>query len=198
MTCTCLARRARGWPVVVAALVLLALAVPSSASANIDYRRSSSPAVERAGRDGSAALLRSGSGYARPDGSVRVRGLQRRLRRLGFAPGPVDGRFGPRTERAVMRFQVAHGVPSDGIVGAVTSAQLRRAWFVVGPGAGVARRGGSRRVRWIQQRLRRLGFAPGPVDGRFGWRTERAVVRFQARRRLAVDGLVGPHTRARL
>jgi len=36
------------------------------------------------------------------------------------------------------------------------------------------------------------------VDGRFGPRTEQAVRRFQLQQRLAVDGLVGPRTLARL
>ena len=42
-------------------------------------------------------------------------------RRLGV---PVDGDFGPRTERAVRRFQRAHGLAGDGIVGPSTWAAL--------------------------------------------------------------------------
>ncbi|MFF4349248.1 peptidoglycan-binding protein [Streptomyces sp. NPDC001530] len=42
--------------------------------------------------------------------------------------------------------------------------------------------------------LRHHGFSPGPVDGIFGERTERAVQRFQEKHDLVVDGKVGPHT----
>src|SRR5947209_10355734 len=53
------------------------------------------------------APLAPGSGYDQLAGSMRVRSLQRRLARLGFAPGPIDGRYGPRTTTAVERFQSA-------------------------------------------------------------------------------------------
>ena len=50
-------------------------------------------------------------------------------------------------------------------------------------------------VRSLQAKLTTDGFSPGPVDGRFGPLTRTAVQRFQRADRLAVDGLVGPHTR---
>lgn len=50
----------------------------------------------------------------------------------------------------------------------------------------------------IQARLRTLGFDPGPLDGIRGRRTIAAVKAFQKRRRITVDGLVGPQTLARL
>jgi hypothetical protein len=67
--------------------------------------------------------LYPGSGYL-PGGSPSVRVLQRRLAVAGFAPGPVDGRYGPLTERAVIRFQAASGLRVDGIVGPRTLARL--------------------------------------------------------------------------
>jgi hypothetical protein len=56
------------------------------------------------------------------------------------------------------------------------------------------------RVRELQRALHRRGYslgAPG-VDGRFGPRTAAAVRRLQRRQGLAVDGIVGAHTRAAL
>jgi hypothetical protein len=71
-----------------------------------------------------AGLLSRGSGYESRDGSAAVSALQVRLRRLGHAPGPVDGLFGPRTEGAVERFQLAKGLVVDGLVGPRTRGRL--------------------------------------------------------------------------
>jgi peptidoglycan hydrolase-like protein with peptidoglycan-binding domain len=72
-------------------------------------------------------VLYPGAGYQRAGGSARVRRLQRRLAALGFAPGRVDGRDGPLTMRAVERFQRAHGLRVDGIVGVRTWRAVRAA-----------------------------------------------------------------------
>lgn len=53
-------------------------------------------------------------------------------------------------------------------------------------------------VRMVQQGLAAAGFDPGPIDGVFGQKTERAVKAFQAMRGLAIDGHIGPDTLAAL
>jgi hypothetical protein len=73
----------------------------------------------------SAGAVHRWTGYSRPGGSRRVRELQRRLNRLGYRSGPVDGLFGPRTERATKRFQASRRLRVDGIVGPRTLRQLR-------------------------------------------------------------------------
>jgi N-acetylmuramoyl-L-alanine amidase len=52
--------------------------------------------------------------------------LQLRLGSLGFDAGRVDGIFGPDTERALAEFQRNAGLPTDGIAGQATIAELRR------------------------------------------------------------------------
>lgn len=47
----------------------------------------------------------------------------------------------------------------------------------------------------LQSRLAALGYDPGEIDGQFGAGTKEAVMRFQRRNDLEVDGLVGPDTR---
>lgn len=99
-----------------------------------------------------------------------VRVLQRALTRAGHHPGPVDGRFGPGTWRAVRGFQAGHGLGVDGVVGAKTWCAL------------------------VQVLCRDSVRAPDKVDGRFGPKTAAAVVKFQASRKLTQDGIVGPAT----
>jgi peptidoglycan hydrolase-like protein with peptidoglycan-binding domain len=66
-----------------------------------------------------------GSGYELAEGSPRVRDIQRRLRQLGYRPGPVDGLFGPRTEAAVRWFQYKHGLRRTGEANRSTLTVLR-------------------------------------------------------------------------
>jgi DNA invertase Pin-like site-specific DNA recombinase/peptidoglycan hydrolase-like protein with peptidoglycan-binding domain len=143
-----------------------------------------------------AAPLDQGAGYGSTAEAKRVRALQRVLRKLGWAPGRVDGLFGPRTEAAVLRFQAATGLARDGVVG-------RHAWKALADaqatpmrrGAGYAAFNGSQRVRALQRSLQRRGLKPGPVDGRYGPRTEAAVARAQRAANLTVSGAVDTETR---
>lgn len=56
-------------------------------------------------------LLKSGS-----EGAA-VEEMQRRLKDLGFEPGPIDGIFGPKTRSGVKAFQKAHDLQVDGTCG---------------------------------------------------------------------------------
>jgi DNA invertase Pin-like site-specific DNA recombinase len=143
--------------------------------------------------------LAVGAGYGSPAQAQRVRVVQRVLARQGWAPGAVDGLFGPATQAAVVRFQAAAGLAADGVVGPATAKALTQA------GRGALRRGagyqttdGSRRVRVLQRRLGRAGLKPGPVDGRFGPLTEAAVARLQRAARLNASGSVDTPTRRAL
>ena len=89
------------------------------------HPRDHATGVVRFPRGWSAGAVRRGTGYARPHGSRRVREVQRRLRHRGYRPGPVDGRFGPRTRAAVTWFQIKHGLARTGRVNARTLTTLR-------------------------------------------------------------------------
>lgn len=54
-----------------------------------------------------------------------VRLAQRRLQETGYYGGPCDGRFGLRTQVALMYFELAHGLPLDGAVGMADYRALR-------------------------------------------------------------------------
>jgi hypothetical protein len=61
------------------------------------------------------------------DTGSQVKTLQRELATLGFSPGTPDGDYGPATQVAVERFQVAKGLAEDGVVGPATLAALQKA-----------------------------------------------------------------------
>jgi hypothetical protein len=85
------------------------------------------PALSRAvgASDRLGRALARGTGFHAAAGSDRVREVQRRLRRLGYRPGPVDGRFGPRTEGAVRWFAIKHGFQPSGVAHAALLRHLR-------------------------------------------------------------------------
>ncbi|MGB1238469.1 MAG: peptidoglycan-binding domain-containing protein, partial [Pseudomonadales bacterium] len=56
-----------------------------------------------------------------------VKSIQEILLLLGFKPGPADGLYGLKTERAVIHFQELNQLYSDGVVGPLTFEALRRA-----------------------------------------------------------------------
>jgi peptidoglycan hydrolase-like protein with peptidoglycan-binding domain len=149
----------------------------------------------------------------RGDRGQDVRVLQDFLTRDGF-PTPIAGTFGPTTERNVKRFQRAHDLTVDGVVGPGTAQALRT---VAARRAAAQRRapadaGGSAQhmgdrtlkkgmrgqdVRVLQDYLTRSGIAT-PVDGVFGPGTLRNVKRFQRAHGLTADGVVGAATVAAL
>jgi hypothetical protein len=53
-----------------------------------------------------------------------ITGIQARLNNLGFACGPVDGEFGPKTVAALNRFRQAAGLPTSKQIDDATRAKL--------------------------------------------------------------------------
>lgn len=128
----------------------------------------------------------------------QIAGLQIALRQHGLYRASIDGVQGPRTVRAVRRFQRRHRLAVDGIAGPRTRAALGprgRPLF----GTRVIRRGlRGYDVGVLQFLLKRHAARPGRLDGSFGPRTATAVRQFQRRVGLRPDGVVGPHTARRL
>jgi len=144
--------------------------------------------------------------------------LQNKLNALGYNAGKADGIFGSKTRSAVMAFQRANGLTVDGIVGPATWAKLNSSSTTEkstgskapAPKTETSSRGnspitqtlrlGSRgsQVKILQERLNSLGYNAGKADGIFGSKTRSAVMAFQRANGLAVDGIVGPATIAKL
>jgi cell wall-associated NlpC family hydrolase len=53
-------------------------------------------------------------GLARGHKGAEVSEMQKMLKAAGFDPGPLDGKFGPRTEKALKAYQNATGASADG------------------------------------------------------------------------------------
>lgn len=67
------------------------------------------------------------AGVLKPGASgAEVKTLQRALARAGHSPGPIDGDYGPKTERAVSAIQGSAGITVDGIYGPQTKKALQQ------------------------------------------------------------------------
>lgn len=91
----------------------------------------------------------------------------------------VDGKFGPKTEKAVKEFQKDKGLDVDGVVGAKTWEQLT-------PTLREGSEGGT--VNGLQR------LVGADADGKFGADTAKKVKEFQKSKGLDADGVVGPDT----
>ncbi|WP_144385356.1 peptidoglycan-binding protein [Streptomyces sp. SAJ15] len=59
------------------------------------------------------------------DSGRHVTEAQCMLKGWGYNPGAIDGKFGTRTANAVKKFQGAHNIKKDGVVGKKTWKYLR-------------------------------------------------------------------------
>ena len=79
------------------------------------------------GGDSSSAPPPSQANYE-PAGSYdteTVRNIQDGLQRLGYAPGPADGVFGPQTEAAIRKYEQDNNLPIDGQPSASLWSQMK-------------------------------------------------------------------------
>ncbi|NUN64417.1 peptidoglycan-binding protein [Pseudanabaena biceps] len=135
------------------------------------------------------SVLRQGSK------GIAVIELQQLLQNKGFYSGKVDGDFGSGTTNAVLKFQKANALTTDGIMGDSSWTKLR-AVNPTTPSALPSLLPGSKgaAVAKAQQLLKDKGFYQGRVDGDFGAVTRDAIAAFQRANGLAVDGKVGDQT----
>eukprot|EP01027_Heterolobosea_sp_BB2_P019124 GEZU01026864.1.p1 GENE.GEZU01026864.1~~GEZU01026864.1.p1 ORF type:complete len:1370 (+),score=290.92 GEZU01026864.1:72-4181(+) len=131
-----------------------------------------------------------------PSGAT-VKFLQQDLVGAGFYDGEIDGWFGPKTDIAVRKFQEAHGLAADGIVGPQTISALKLANGIDRQGTMKLGSTGSA-VVMAQQDLQFTGFYKGPIDGKYTEETEEAVRAFQAMYELEVTGVADFNTRQAL
>ena len=124
-----------------------------------------------------------------------VRYLQYALSFRGYDVGEIDGVFGVKTQMAVEKFQADNGLVPDGIVGAKTWQVINRSYETF-PTLRRGDRGDL--VKYLQSKLTSKLYDVGVIDGIFGAKTESAVRQFQEENNLAVDGIVGKNTWAKI
>ena len=126
--------------------------------------------------------------------SALVLATQRELAALGHYSGRIDGRYGKTTRSAIARYQRQAGLSATGRPDQATLdrlqydrrlAQAARYTASVTPPAKA-----ERDIRFIQERLARLGYETGHIDGRVGPSTRRAIRQFQADRGWPVTGRI--------
>ncbi|MFF9340423.1 MULTISPECIES: peptidoglycan-binding protein [unclassified Streptomyces] len=122
-------------------------------------------------------VLKSGSQGA------DVRTAQHLLSSRGHALD-ADGAFGTKTRAAVIAFQKSRSLAADGVIGPNTWSQLVKT---------VQYGSSGQAVKAAQAQLNVYGYGL-KVDGAFGANTKAAVIAFQKKHRLQVDGVVGPQT----
>jgi peptidoglycan hydrolase-like protein with peptidoglycan-binding domain len=55
-----------------------------------------------------------------------IKKIQVALKKSGFDPGPIDGKIGKKTKKAIVEFQNAKGLKPDGVIGIKTWEELSR------------------------------------------------------------------------
>ncbi|WP_432408497.1 spore cortex-lytic enzyme [Wukongibacter sp. M2B1] len=120
-----------------------------------------------------------------------VRAVQEKLKRWGYYKGVADGVYGKETYRAVTYFQRKYGLRADGVVGDRTKEAL---------GITVTRKSipYNKTVEIAQRKLKQWRYYNGAVDGIYGPKTYSAVIKFQRKNGLKVDGHIGLQTRKAL
>lgn len=117
--------------------------------------------------------------------------IQRALAAKGYYASSIDGVAGPGTYNAVVAFQQANGLDTDGQVGSATRVKLMRAGAeeVTSDDFPLSKGASGDKVLYLQYGLHILCCTPNGVDGTFGAGTETAVKNFQSKYSMTVDGV---------
>jgi YVTN family beta-propeller protein len=153
----------------------------------------------------------------RGDRSPQVMSVQQKLQEAGYFQHKPTGYFGSATQTAVVKFQQAHGLKVDGVVGSQTLAALESSVGLsvsmsanteantstavvnkqqpqVTSKRSLKRGDNSYRVMSLQQKLQAVGYFNAPITGYFDEATQAAVIQFQQNNKLIVDGIAGKQT----
>jgi peptidoglycan hydrolase-like protein with peptidoglycan-binding domain len=127
------------------------------------------------------------SASTRPeDPNMLVREVQAELVRRGLYDGPADGLFGPKTEAAILDYEIGAGLKPTGHPNPQLLTAMRT------PAAASQPAAASPRIAAVQRVLDQQGFGPVKADGVAGEATRAAIRRFEASRGLPQKGEINP------
>ncbi|MBX3170149.1 MAG: peptidoglycan-binding protein [Candidatus Eremiobacteraeota bacterium] len=130
-------------------------------------------------------------GLRRGQSGDDVKNLQHQLNAQG-AGLKADGEFGPKTEKALRKFQGRKGLEQDGVAGAATHKQLAKG-LTLNKDMLLSQGSQGSKVRGAQELMNRLG-GDLKTDGKFGPKTQEAVKKLQRENGLKEDGIIGQET----
>ena len=116
----------------------------------------------------------------RGDSGDEVRKVQKRLAELGYPTGKVDGVYGEQTQTAINLFcNAIHVRERKYIPKSVQTKLFASNAPAYDPFLPLKRGDEGTSVRYMQVRLKELGYDPGEIDGVYGSQTVDAVARYQ-------------------
>ena len=122
------------------------------------------------------------------EANPKVQEVQKILKLYGYPIGNVDGKIGPSTRTAILRFQKDNNLDETRFVDKATWGKLHAfdaSGLVVN---------GDINVKAVQQALENAGLHIGKIDGALGPQTKRMIVMFQKSKGLRGDGIIGIQT----
>lgn len=140
--------------------------------------------------------------------SNAVRKMQSKLKSKGYYKGSVDGKFGPATKTAVIKFQRSVGITADGKPGNKTLTALYEGKSAINKANNTEQKNLTKptnprtlyygctgsRVKTLQRALKSAGVYKGAIDGVYGDLTYQAVIKYQRLKGLHQDGMAGTKT----
>jgi peptidoglycan hydrolase-like protein with peptidoglycan-binding domain len=122
------------------------------------------------------------------EANPKVAEVQKLLKLYGYSIGNIDGKIGPGTRNAILKFQHDNDLEETRFIDKATWDRLHgfdaTGLIVNGDINGTA----------VQQALSNAGLNVGKIDGKMGPQTKRMLIAFQKSKGLKGDGIIGIQT----
>jgi len=122
---------------------------------------------------------------------ANVMKAQSQLAALGAYTGGADGVLGQDTRDAIIRYQRENGLAISGRADPQFLEHLQYMYHIhqaSATTASITSMADQQAVERAQRQLQKLGYDPGPIDGRMGAKTTQAIRLYQADMQLPADG----------